>query len=360
MQVLPFTLTRQYEGIKEEINSAIQEVLDSGFFVLRDKVKKFEKEFTEFNNSKKGYGVGTGTDALQLALRAVGVKERDEVITVSNVSVPTATAIVQANAKPVFVDVDKNYNIDVSKIEEKINEKTKAIVPIHLFGQPVNIKEVLEIAEKHSLKVIEDCAQAHGAKYEGKKVGNFGDLGCFSFYPTKNLGAYGDGGFVVSNNEEYAEQIHMLRDYGEVSKYENKILGINSRLDEIQAAILSVKLKHLDDWTKKRQNIAKIYDDLLKDVVKIPSKVGDHVYHLYVVRTEKRDELKEYLQKNEVFTQIHYPKPVHMQDSFKFLNTETLPNTEKFSKEILSLPMYPELSEEEAKVVCDRINEFLK
>jgi len=362
MQIFPFDLKRQYESIKDEIDFAINSVLNKGLFVLGDNVKKFESEFCKYLNSSYGYSVASGTDALHLALRAVEIKQGDEVITVPNVSAPTVSAIVAANATPVLVDIDDNYNIDVNQIENKITDKTKAIIPVHLYGKPANLYAILKIAKKYNLKILEDCAQAHGAEYHGKKVGTFGELGCFSFYPTKNLGAYGDGGFVVSNNKELAENIRLLRNYGEISKYENKINGFNSRLDEIQAAILSVKLKYLDEWNIRRRFIAKLYNEMLSDNIITPNEDNHskHIYHLYVVRVKERERLREFLSENGIGTQIHYPKPIHLQEAYKNLGYSKgdFPVTERFADEILSLPMYPELKEEEVKYVAKKINEF--
>ena len=361
MKVASFDLTRQYNSLKEEIDGAIQDVLNSGFFILGEKLEKFELEFRNYIGSKYGFGVASGTDALHLALVAVGIKKGDEVITVSNTAVPTICAIVASGAIPVFVDADESYNIDVNKIEEKITERTKVILPVHLYGQSCDMEKIMETARRYNLKVIEDCAQAHGEEYNGKKVGTIGDVGCFSFYPTKNLGAYGDGGFIVTNDLGIAEKIRLLRNYGETSKYENKIHGINSRLDEMQAAVLSIKLKYLEQWNEKRRNIARIYDELLKSA-ETPKKnqYSNHVYHQYVIRAKDRERLREFLKGNGVGTMIHYPKPAHLQEAYEYLGYRRgdLPNTERYSQEVLSLPMYPELTEEEARYIAEKINQF--
>jgi len=357
-------LKRQYYSIKEEIDNAIKNVLESGYFILGENVKLFEDEFSRYCNAKYGIGVASGTDALQLALRACGISRGDEVITVSNTAFPTAIAISYTGAKPVFVDVDETYTMDASRVEEKINEKTKAILPVHLYGQPADMDPILEIAKKHDLYVIEDACQAHGAEYKGRKVGSIGDIGCFSFYPTKNLGAYGDGGFITTNNEELAERLKLLRNYGQIERYNHAIKGYNSRLDEIQAAILRVKLKRLDKWNELRRRNAKLYSELIGEKVIVPfeRENSTHVYHLYVIRTKQRDELRKWLKSRGILTDVHYPTPIHLQKAYADLGLGegSLPVTEKYANEILSLPMFPELTEEEISHIADAINEFEK
>ncbi len=357
-------LKRQYISIKEEVNSAIQSVIDSTSFILGPEVFNFEKNFAKLCNTKYCIGVGSGTDALTLALKAIRIGKGDEVITPPNSYIATALAISACGAKPVFVDVDpKDYNIDVSKIKEAITDKTKAILPVHLYGQPARMDEILEIAKENDLFVIEDACQAHGAKYKGKKVGSIGDIACFSFYPGKNLGAYGDGGAVTTNNEELAEKIELLRNYGQKIKYHHIIKGTNSRLDTLQAAILDVKLKYLDKWNEKRRENAKMYTKLLKEIntIKTPfeHKDSEHVYHLYVIQCNNRDELQKYLQNKGVSTGIHYPIPIHLQDAYKEFNNKSYRITEDLSKKILSLPMFPELKKEECLFICECIKEFL-
>jgi len=364
MQIPFFDLKRQYADIKPEIDTAIKKVLDSGRFILGPEVAAFEKEFSSYIGARFGIGVASGTDALHLALRAVGVKQGDEVITVPNVSSPNVAAINLAGGIPKFVDIDEEtYTIDADKIEAAITEKTKAIIPIHLYGHPAEIEKILEIAKKYNLKVIEDCAQAHGSEFKGRKVGTFGDMACFSFYPTKNLGAYGDGGFVATNNENLAEKIRLLRNYGEKERYKPVSEGFNSRLDEIQAAILRVKLRHLDDWNNKRRHNAEIYKKHLANTsIILPSETENskHVYHLFVIRHKQRDKLKEYLQQNGIYSDIHYPS-LHTQESVKQLCNKLgdFPATEKLASEILSLPMFPELKEEEIIYICETIKKFL-
>ena len=353
-------LKRQYLSIKGEIDSSIQNVIDNTSFILGEVVKDFEQDFAKFCSAKFCKGLDSGTSALHLSLKACGVGTGDEVITVPNTFIATVLGISQCGAKPVFVDADKFYNIDVNKIEKAITKKTKAILPVHLFGQPCNMKVIKEIAEKHNLKIIEDACQSHGAEFEGKKVGTFGDVGCFSFYPGKNLGAYGDGGAIVTNNPEIDEKIEMLRNYGQKVKYHHLIKGYNNRLDGIQAAILKVKLKHLDKWNKKRRGNALLYNELLEDCnVVTPSEMDNvkHVYHLYVIRVKKRDELLKYLTDNKIYCGIHYPVPIHLQPAYSELNLKqgSFPITEGYAKEMLSLPMFPELQKEEIKYVVDII-----
>lgn len=355
-------LKRQYYSMKEEIDNAIKNILESGYFILSENVKLFEDEFAKYCGVKHGIGVASGTDALQIALRACGVGIGDEVITVSNTAFPTAVAISYMGAKPVFVDVDETYTIDTSKIEEKITEKTKAILPVHLYGHPADMDPILEIAKQYRLYVIEDACQAHGAEYKGKKVGSIGDVGCFSFYPTKNLGAYGDGGFVTTNNEELAEKIRLLRDYGQIKRYNHVIKGYNSRLDEIQAAILRVKLKKLDEWNESRRRNAKLYNEMLADSVVVPieRENSKHVYHLYIIRVKHRDEMRKWLKDRGISTDIHYPTPIHLQKAYTDLGLRkgSLPITERYADEILSIPIYPELTEDEILQVANAINSF--
>jgi len=363
---VPFLdLKKQYQSIKDEVNANIQQVMDSGRFVLGENVKSFEKEFASFCGREYAVGVANGTDALRLALLACEIGKGDEVITVPDTFIATTEAISQSGAKIVFVDVNlSTYNIDVSQIERAINKRTRAIVPVHLFGQPADMDSIIKIAKKYNLKVIEDACQAHGAEYKSKKAGSIGDAGCFSFYPAKNLGAFGDGGMVVTNDEEIAQKIKMLRDHGKIKKYEHLIEGYNSRLDEIQAGILRVKLKRLNAWNNLRRKNASIYNELLKDIEEVITPFEDeyvrHIYHLYVIRTKKRNELQEYLKFREIGTGLHYPIPLHLQKAYKYLGYKEgdFPAAEKVAREGLSLPMFPELREEQIKEVVFRIKEF--
>ena len=348
-------LKAQYDSIKNEIDEAIQNVLNNTSFIMGEELKKFEEEFSKFCDVKYAIGVANGSDALILALRACGIGEGDEVITVPHTFISTTEAITHVGGKIIFVDIDsKTYTIDVSKIEEKINDRTKAIIPVHLYGQPADMDPIIRIAKKYNLKIIEDAAQAHGAEYKGKKVGSIGDVACFSFYPGKNLGAYGDAGMVVTNNEEIAEKIKLLRNHGRIiKKYEHEVEGYSSRLDNLQAAILMVKLRYLNKWNDMRRRNAKKYNELLNNIGEIiipyEADYAKHVYHLYVIRTEGRDKLREELKQKGVATGIHYPIPLHLQPAYSYLgyNKGDFPISEECSQKILSLPMYAELSKED-------------
>jgi len=363
--MIPFIdLKREYAEIGEELTQAVQRVLKSGWFILGEEVKKFEEEFSKYIGVKYGVGVNSGSDALFLALKALGIGKGDEVITVSHTFISTVDAIVRNGAEPVFVDIEPDtYCIDATKIEEAITNKTKAILPVHLYGHPADMDQIMEIAKKYNLFVIEDACQAHGAEYKGKKVGSIGDLSCFSFYPVKNLGACGDGGMIVTNNEEIAEKLKMLRNYGQSEKYYHDFIGINSRLDEIQAAILRVKLKHLAEWNERRRKVAKLYNELLGDseiVTPIEKEYAKHVYHLYVTRCKDRDKLQQYLSEREVQTMIHYPIPVHKQKAHLELELDNqLPITEKICNEILSLPMHPFMHIDEVSSIAEVIKKCL-
>jgi len=367
MKIPLVDLKIQYEMIKEEVNEAIKRVLESTQFILGEEVAKFEEDFARFCGTKYCVGVNSGTDAIYLALRALNIGEGDEVITVSHTFIGTVEPIGMVGAKPVFVDIDPDtYIIDVQKIEKVITEKTKVIIPVHLYGQPADMQLIMEIAKKYNLKIVEDCAQAHGAEYGGKKVGTIGDIGCFSFFPGKNLGAYGDGGAVVTNNEEIFKKVKMLRNHGRLKKYEHEFEGVNSRLDNLQAAILRVKLKYLDKWTKRRIEKAKVYDELLKDTDKIviPKILpgAKHVYHLYVIRIKERDKIQQKLKEKGIATGIHYPIPLHLQPAYKHLGYKTgdFPVTEKICKEILSLPIFPELQREQQEYIVENLREIIE
>ncbi|MFH1285250.1 MAG: DegT/DnrJ/EryC1/StrS family aminotransferase [Candidatus Micrarchaeota archaeon] len=360
-------LKKQYESIKPEIDAGIARVIGNTSFILGSDVEEFEKEFAAFCGAKHAIGVASGSDALILGLKALGVGSGDEVISVPNTFIATLDGIANNGAKPVLVDVEEDtQDMDVPKVEGAITSKTKAILPVHLFGQSVDMGPLMEIAEKHGIPVVEDACQAHGARYKRKRVGTFGKLSCFSFYPGKNLGAYGDGGAVVTNDDAIAEKIKLLRNYGQKVKYYHTLVGHNSRLDSLQAAILRAKLKHLDSWNKKRNEHAKKYNELLSGVKGIITPVekeyAEHVFHLYVIRNKKRDALGEFLKKKEIFTGIHYPVPLHMQEAYKYLGYKegAFPVAEKCAREILSLPMFAELNDEEIERVVDGVKEFVK
>jgi len=353
----------QYNSYKSEIDTAISNVLNQGNYILGDEVKSFEQEFSNYIGVDYGIGVGNGTDALLVALKACGVGSEDEVITVSHTAVATTTSIIMSGAKPVLVDIEPNFfSIDLSKLEAAITENTKAIILVHLYGCPADIEGIKKIAKRNSIFLIEDCAQAHGADYQGRRVGSFGDLSCFSFYPTKNLGAIGDGGIVLTQDDVLAEKCLELREYGWKERYSSSTLGWNTRLDEIQAAILRVKLKYLDLDNKKRIRIARMYQDLLCDSnIQLPKEREEstHVYHLFVIQSDNRDNLMEHLHKKEIFVNIHYPLPVHLQPFYtSILKQRDLKITESISKKILSLPMYPELLDKEVEEVSSAIKGF--
>lgn len=362
-------LKAQYNSIKTEIDNAIQGVLDSTSFIMGEELERFEEEFALFCNTKYAIGVANGSDALILALRACGIGEDDEVITVPHTFIATSEAISNAGGKVVFVDIDpKTYTIDVSTIEEKITKKTKAIIPVHLYGQPADMRPIMELAKKYNLKIIEDAAQAHGAEYQGKKVGSNGDVACFSFYPGKNLGAYGDAGMITTNNEEISKKLKLLRNHGRITKkYEHEIEGYSSRLDNLQAAILRVKLRHLNKWNESRRRSAKKYNELLNNINGIvtpyEADYAKHVYHLYVIRTEKgRDKLREELKSKGIADGIHYPIPLHLQPAYNYLGYKRgdFPITERASQEILSLPMFAELSDEQIEEIVELIKNIKK
>ena len=353
---------KEYLYLKREIDLAIKEVLISGRYILGKRVENFEQQFARYLDVKYCVGVGNGLEALQIALMALGIGKGDEVITTAHSAVATALAIKAVGAKPVFIDIDEYYHLDASKIEKKITSRTKAILPVHLYGQMVDIEKIKRIAKKHSLNIIEDVAQAHGSTYRGEKAGTFGGVGCFSFYPTKNLGAFGDGGAIVTNKKELFEKCRMIRNYGQKNRYEHEVYGLNSRLDEIQAAILSVKLRYLDKFNKRKQQLAKTYFKLLKDVkeIKLP-KIRDnsqHNFHLFVIEAEKRNELMIFLEKNNIPTIIHYPIPIHRQKCFSEFDSVKLPILESKVKKILSLPIHPFLKDNDIIYIVKKIKEF--
>ena len=355
-------LKAQYLPLKDEIRTSMDKILEGMNLFLGPNVQAFENDFANFCGVRWGIGVGSGTDALQLALLASDIGEGDEVITVSHTFIATAEAIHNIGAVPVFVDINPHtYLMDVSQIEARKTARTKAILPVHLYGQVVDMDPLLDIAHKNGLMVIEDACQAHGAEYRGKRAGSFGDVSCFSFYFSKNLGAYGEAGMVVTNNSDIADKLRMLRDHGQLSKYHHPIPGCNSRLDELQAAVLRIKLKRLEGWNEKRRQHAHFYDQGLKDggvVTPVEDDGKKHVYHLYVVRSKARDDLRQWLADRGIQTGIHYPVPVHLQEWCQTYSPDTFPVTERTVDEILSLPMYPELTEEQLSRVIEAICDF--
>jgi dTDP-4-amino-4,6-dideoxygalactose transaminase len=364
---VPFVdLKTQYKSIRQEIDKAIRMVINDSAFVGCKYVKKFEEEFAYFCKTKYCVGVGNGTDALFIAMRALGIGKEDEVITVANSFIATSEAITMTGARVVFVDCDpETYNIDVEKVVPAITPHSKAILPVHLYGQPANMLALREIADKYGLFLIEDASQAHGAEISGKRVGSFGHLACFSFYPSKNLGAYGDGGAVVTDSEDLAMICRKISDHGRLKKYDHEFEGVNSRLDGIQSAILSVKLKHIEKWTERRRAIAAFYGELLKDSGVITPREREgvrHVYHLYVVRLKNRDAVQAALMEEGILTGIHYPIPLPNLRAYRYLshNPKDFPVATQFSKEVLSLPIYPELKRSHVDYVCRQLKKAIK
>jgi dTDP-4-amino-4,6-dideoxygalactose transaminase len=357
-------IQKQYKEHEEEIDAAIKKVTTKGDFILGEDVRLFEEEFAQFCGTKYCVGVASGTDALFFALKGLEIGQGDEVITAANTYIATTLAISMTGAKPILVDMDPlTYNIDTTQIEKKITKKTKVIIPVHLYGQPADMDPIKKLAKKYNLKILEDSAQAQGATYKGKRTGGLGDIAGFSFYPGKNIGAFGDAGAITTNNKHLADKIRLLRNWGMKVKYYHEIKGYNSRLDTIQAAILRVKLKYLDQWNRRRRAIAAKYDSLFQDTVFItPHMLAsvESVYHVYLIQVSKRDELLDYLKKNGIHAGIHYPIPLHLQKANKDLGYKKgdFPNTEKYSKKIISLPIYPELTDEEIEYIASKVKKF--
>ena len=356
--MIPFVdLRAQYQSIKTEISAAIQNVLESGQFVLGQEVENFEKEFAAYCRTNHAVGVNSGTSALHLALLAAGVGPGDEVITVPFTFVATTAAVIYAGARPVFVDIDpETFNMDPNQIERAITKRTKAILPVHLYGQTADLDPIVDIAKRHNLVVIEDACQAHGAVYKGRRAGSLGDIGCFSFYPGKNLGAYGEGGAVTTNNARYAQTIRCLRDWGQEEKYHHVLQGFNYRMDGIQGAVLKIKLNKLESWNASRARAAETYRQLLSDTaIDLPAAAAgrSHAWHLYVTRHTERECLRAALVAASIGCGIHYPVPVHLQPAYASLGHQPgdFPVSEQIARDCLSLPMYPELSEEDQRRV---------
>jgi dTDP-4-amino-4,6-dideoxygalactose transaminase len=373
--MVPFIdLTRQYRAIEEEVLNAIKRVFNRGQFILGEEVSAFEEEFSHYCGVQYGVGISSGTDALYLALKATGIGEGDEVITVAHSFIASAFAISMNGATPLFIDIDpETYTMDPNALEELLKQwkkkrwtgRIKAILPVHLYGHPAEMDAIMDIANRYHLPVIEDACQAHGAEYQEKKVGTFGLLGCFSFYPTKNLGAYGDGGIIITQDKKLNEKLRLLRRYGEKKKYQHILKGENSRLDEIQAAILRVKLKSLDRWNTERRKKAFVYRKMLEYAgvsCPVEKEQARHIYHLFVIRTKRRDSLQKYLQEKGIETLIHYPTPIHLQKAYKELRYRggDLPVTEKCAKEVLSLPLFSGMTNEEMDEVAKAIRTFVE
>jgi dTDP-3-amino-3,4,6-trideoxy-alpha-D-glucose transaminase len=362
---IPFNdLKSVHDLLAGEIQEAVLRVTHSGWYILGPEVETFEAEFAAYHGAAHAIGVASGTDAIELALRAAAIGPGDEVITVSHTAVPTVCAIELTGAQPILVDIDPvTYTIDPDAVRAAITSRTRAIVPVHLYGHPVEMDTLSALAEQHNLLVVEDCAQAHGARYQGRLVGTWGHMGAFSFYPTKNLGAYGDGGAIITNDAQLADRLRRLRNYGQIRRYVNAERGLNSRLDEMQAAILRVKLAHLDAHNTQRRRLAAHYDHHLHGLEKPITVAGaEHAFHLYVVRHPQRDQLIESLAAQGIGTLIHYPIAVHQQEAYLDLGyaAGSLPVTERIVKQIVSLPLYVSLNTEQIGIVCDAINHNLE
>ena len=362
---IPFLdLKEQYLSIKDEITDSVLSVLEETAFTLGPFVNSFEENFAKYLSAENIVGVSNGTDALHLCMRALGIKEGDEVILPANTFIATAWGVCHVGATPVFVDCDsKTWNIDATAIEERITSRTKAVIGVHLYGQPFDVASVKKICEKHNLFLIEDCAQAHGAVYHGKSAGTMGDMAAFSFYPGKNLGAYGEAGAVASANKNYTDKVRMLINQGQSKKYYHDVIGYNMRMDGVQAAVLNVKLKYLSAWTARRNKIAKMYLEGIKNEKLVFQQLLENtysVYHLFVVTAPDRDDLMQYLNQRNIFPGIHYPVPIHLQKAFVNLNygRGDFPNTEILSAHCLSLPIYPELKDDEVEYIIDQLNHY--
>jgi dTDP-4-amino-4,6-dideoxygalactose transaminase len=356
----------QYAKLKSEIDSAIHRVIDSGQFINGKEVGEFECSTAGYLGAKFAIACASGTDALQIAMMALGIGPGDDVVTTPFTFVATAETIAILGARPVYVDIDpRTYNLDPAKLEAAITPKTKAIIPVHLYGHPVDMDPVMEIAARHGIRVIEDCAQAMGASYKARKVGTIGDIGCISFFPSKNLGCFGDGGMMITDDKPLAEKMHMIAAHGSRVKYYHEVLGVNSRLDTIQAAVLGVKLRHLEEYNSARQRAAVLYDTLLEGTpVTVPYEdpTGQHIYHQYTIRAPRRDRLAEELKRKGIPHAIYYPVPLHLQSAFSMSGTKAgdFPEAERAAGEVLSLPMHTELTGEQQAFVADAIKEFYR
>jgi dTDP-4-amino-4,6-dideoxygalactose transaminase len=362
MSIPVFDLARQVASIKAEVGAAIANVLESGWFILGARLEAFEREFAEYLGVPATVGVGNGTEAIRIGLQALGVGPGDEVISVANAGIYSVATIEATGARPVLVDIEPaTHTIDVERAERAITPRTKAILAVHLYGGAADLEALLDVCRRRHLKLVEDCAQCHGATWQGERLGSLGDIATFSFYPTKNLGAYGDAGAVVARDPAVVDRVRLLRNYGWRKQYTSEIKGWNSRLDEFQAAVLSVKLRHVDEWNAARRALAARYDDGLRGVqTPVVRDRTEHVYHLYVVRAARRDELRAYLAERGVGSGVHYPLPAHLQPAYDNLDLGrgSLPETERAANEVLSLPIYPELQAAEVERVIELVNEF--
>lgn len=362
-KIMPNRLDRGFEKYQTEFENKALEVLRSGWYVLGNEVEKFEEEFAAYLGAKYCVGLASGLDALWIAFKILGIGPGDEVIVQGNTYIASVMGITINGAIPIFVEPDEYFNIDATKIEEKITEKTKAVLVVHLYGQASNMAPIVKLCKKYNLRLVEDCAQSHGAKFDGRMTGTFGDIGCFSFYPSKNLGAFGDAGAIVTNDAQIAADVKVFRNYGSEKRYYNKIVGANSRLDEIQAGLLRVRLKHLEELAEEKREICSKYlRELTNEKIQLPKvrEGATHIWHQFVIKTELRDELAAYLEEKGIGTIIHYPIPPHMSEAYQYLNIAegSLPITEHYAKTVLSLPLYNGLTQEEQDYVIDMINKF--
>lgn len=362
-KIMPNRLDRGFFMYQKEFEQKAIEVLRSGWYILGNEVKQFETEFAAYTGSKHCVGLASGLDALWIAFRVLGIGKGDEVIVQGNTYIASVMGITINGATPIFVEPDEYFNMDVSKIEEKITPKTKAILVVHLYGQASNMKPITDLCKKYNLRLVEDCAQSHGACFDGRMTGTFGDIGCFSFYPSKNLGAFGDAGAITTDNDELAEKIRIFRNYGSEKRYHNKVVGANSRLDEMQAGLLRVRLTHLDELAAEKKRICERYlRELHNDKIMLPeTRAGaTHIWHQFVIRSKQRDELMKYLDEKGIGTIIHYPIPPHLSEAYSYLGMKegSLPVTEKYAKEVLSIPLYNGMTEDEQTRVIEAINTF--
>lgn len=363
MKIMPNRLDRGFYLYQEEFEKKALEVLRSGWYVLGREVSAFEEEFAHFVGSKYCVGLASGLDALWIAFKVLGIGQGDEVIVQGNTYIASVMGITINGATPVFVEPDEYFNIDVSKIEEKITERTKAILVVHLYGQASNMDPVMELAQKYGMRVVEDCAQSHGACFNGQMTGTFGDIGCFSFYPSKNLGAFGDGGAIITNNPKIADDVRVFRNYGSEKRYYNRVVGTNSRLDEMQAGLLRVRLSHLSELEAEKRRICERYlRELKNEVIQLPGirSGATHIWHQFVIKTNRREELISWLDEKGIGTIIHYPIPPHLSEAYRYLGIPagSLPITEEYANTVLSIPLYNGMTEEEQTYVIDSINEF--
>ena len=363
MKIMPNRLDKGFYKYQEEFEKKAVEVLRSGWYVLGKEVSSFEEEFAEYTGGKYCVGLASGLDALWIAFRVLGIGAGDEVLVQGNTYIASVMGITINGATPVFIEPDEYFNIDASKLEEKITDRTKAILVVHLYGQASNMEPIMKIARKHNLRVVEDCAQSHGACFHGKMTGTFGDIGCFSFYPSKNLGAFGDAGAIVTNDTKIAEDVRVFRNYGSEKRYYNRVVGTNSRLDEIQAGLLRVRLGHMQELEEEKRDICMRYlRELKNDQIELPGirEGASHIWHQFVIKTERRQELIDYLNEKEIGTIIHYPIPPHLSEAYQYLGVKkgTLPITEHYAETVLSIPLYNGMTKEEQDYVIEAINSF--